>query len=415
MVDQQLWHFSRRGILGVPILMAGQAKAGTSSLENDIRRFVRFGVHRAGTIGEKRTATWLKRRLASFGYQARTEPFLIRTILDPSALITVNNQSVAAFPQWLPPAASLNTVIRGQILPLESEIQAPAIRIVTQPAPLMANWDGLLDALVARAVAKQATALILSINDPSDDVFVCNQHHPEPFSIPVLLVARRDLGRLVSASPPAASQAELSIKGRLIDTEALNVIGFKPGQGKTIVISTPLTGWFQCGGERGPGIALWLHTASLLARQPRPVLMLGTGSHEIGHKGMEHALAHGVAPRPDDVALWLHFGASLAAGKLDSQYGFATRQFLVGTEVTETLAKQDLGAFMPTFVIGTPTTLGEAGQVIGAGHRRFVGLSGQFPTFHTPLDQGQAVDFARLDGIASAASNLIQHFAALPD
>jgi hypothetical protein len=172
------------------------------------------------------------------------------------------------------------------------------------------------------------------------------------------------------------------------------------------VISTPLTGWFHCGGERGPGIALWLRTAAMLARSPRPVVMLGTGSHEIGHLGMAYALDHG-APAPDEVAVWLHFGASLAATRLDERYGFRSGQYLVGTDASAGLARQQLGGVLPTYVAGDGQTLGEAGQVIGAGHRNFIGMSGQFPTFHTPLDRGAAIDFVQLERIAGQVATLL--------
>ena len=179
----------------------------------------------------------------------------------------------------------------------------------------------------------------------------------------------------------------------------------KAGVGPMIVISTPLTGWFHCGGERGPGIALWLRMAALLARQSRPVLMLGTGSHEIGHLGMEHALKHG-APSPDQVQLWVHFGASLGATRLDARHNYKSGQYLVGTETTAVVAKEKLLSVMPFYVPGDSKTLGEAGQVIGAGHARFIGMSGQFPTFHTPLDKGEAIDFAQLERIAVASEAL---------
>ncbi len=91
---------------------------------------------------------------------------------------------------------------------------------------------------------------------------------------------------------------------------------------------------------------------------------------------MEHALSHG-APTPNEVALWVHFGASLAATKLDPQYRFKTPQYLVGLPTTESWAKSALSQHMPLYVKGNSATLGEAGQVIGAGHQRFVGLSGK--------------------------------------
>jgi hypothetical protein len=172
-----------------------------------------------------------------------------------------------------------------------------------------------------------------------------------------------------------------------------------------------LRGGFHCGGERGPGIALWLRMAAHLSKQERPVLMLGTGSHEVGHLGMEYALKNAgsnSAPNPADVALWLHFGASLGASRLDSVYGSKTQQYLVGLEATAAAAKAALSSVMPFYVPGNKQTLGEAGQVIGAGHQNFVGLSGIFPTFHTPKDKGEAIDYAKLDLIRQGAEALIQ-------
>jgi hypothetical protein len=123
---------------------------------------------------------------------------------------------------------------------------------------------------------------------------------------------------------------------------------------------------------------------------------------------MEHALANGVAPKPADVALWLHFGASLGATRLDDRYAFKSVQALVGLPQTETLAKQMLSDHMPLYLTGNDKTLGEAGQVIGAGYDRFIGLSGFFPTFHTPEDRGEAIDYAKLEAISAASAKLLQ-------
>lgn len=408
------WRISRRLFCVSPLLLGVEAGASPPNLASDVERYVGFGIHRAGTRGERRTAQWLRSRLDRLGYRTRLDRFPIDTLLDPGGTVAVGGMSIAAFPQWMPPAGSLNREIAAPLLPLASERAGPAIRIVTQPAPLLPNWTQPLDDLVAEAMRKQALALVLSINDPSNDLFVCNQHHREPLPIPVLLVARRDLGGLAAAAAdgPAASAM---VRGRAVATHALNVVGRKPGRGKTLVVSTPLTGWFQCGGERGPGIALWLRMAERLSRQSRPVLMLGTGSHEIGHLGMEHALAQDSIPGPDDVALWLHFGASLAASRLDARHGFTTQLGVVGTDLTGDQARAALGEAIPRYVQGSPATLGESGQVIGAGHRRFVAMSGQFPTFHTPLDNGEAVDFERLEQIAQAAEALVRDFAEAPD
>jgi hypothetical protein len=181
--------------------------------------------------------------------------------------------------------------------------------------------------------------------------------------------------------------------------------------GKMLVVSTPLTGWFTCGGERGPGIALWLRMARMLARSTRPVLLLGTAAHEIAHRGMEQALAE-LGPKPEDVALWLHFGASIAATATDRNYGVTSPQFVIGMPQTEAMAQRALVPVMRGYATGTPAAAGEAGQIIGAGHQRFVGLIGSFPQFHTPGDTGGAIDFARLEMVALAAEDLLSRAAA---
>jgi hypothetical protein len=90
----------------------------------------------------------------------------------------------------------------------------------------------------------------------------------------------------------------LQINGKLTKTNGYNVVAQKPVVHKAIVISTPLNGWFHCGAERGPRIALWLRIAARLEQSERPVLLLGTGRHEAGHFGMEFALTRNIVAQP---------------------------------------------------------------------------------------------------------------------
>jgi hypothetical protein len=376
------------------------------TLSDDVTQYVKLGEHRVGTDVESNTAQWLQQRLQDMGFATQLDRFSVRTVLEPSANLRLGDLSTTAFPQWLPPAQSLGQTITSQLLLFDNPQNSPAIRLIEKPFPFAANWTPKLDALVTEAKAKNATALVVAIDHSADGLFVSNQHSHDAFPIPVVLIAKRDLNNFVSRASQASGNAQLQIAGRLVDAQSINVVGKKSGVGKAIVISTPLTGWFQCGGERGPGIALWLHVASVLAKYDRPVLMLGTGSHEVGHFGMEHALAHG-APKPDDVALWVHLGASLGATKLDAQHKFKSPQALIARPTSEAFAKTHLSANLPIYVPGTKATLGEAGQVIGAGHERFVGMSGFFPGFHTPEDLGQAVDYAALEALSKNVVSMI--------
>ena len=86
------------------------------------------------------------------------------------------------------------------------------------------------------------------------------------------------------------------------------------GASRTLVVSTPRSGWFTCAGERGPGIAVWLHLARWAAANLKTVDLefLATSGHEYENVGGATYL-RAMAPKPDRVALWLHLGANVAA------------------------------------------------------------------------------------------------------
>jgi hypothetical protein len=413
---------SRRSFCASSLLLAAQPistayaqamhAASTKQLSDDVAHYVKLGEHRAGTEVELQTAQWLKQRLQGLSYATKLDPFPIETLLQPSGQLRVGDFTVNTFPQWLPPATSLNQPMSNRIIPLDAIDTTPAIRIVTKAIAFTANWIPRLDAIVAQAKAKNAVALVIAIEHSAEGLFVCNQHSHEAFPIPVALIGKRDLQTLVENSQLSSGpQAQLQINGKLTKANGCNVVAQKSGVGKTIVISTPLTGWFHCGAERGPGIALWLRVAAMLSTSQRPILLLGTGSHEVGHFGMEHALAQAI-PKPNEVALWLHFGASLGATKLDTQFRFKSPQALVGRPATEAIAKATLSANLPIYVPGNATTLGEAGQVIAAGYEQFVGMSGFFPGFHTAEDKGESIDFEILEKIAQGSEDLIARISA---
>jgi hypothetical protein len=406
---------NRRSFLALAMATTVASASGASarkrtaapSLADDVGTYVGFGPHRVGTPGQRKTARWLSGRLDRLGFETRVEPFAMETILNPTGSLRFAGETISAFPQWYPPKAALGKALTAPLKPLSEAAGQPSLRFVDTPIGFAPNWNKGLDQLAEAAAAKGALALILAIDIPSGDLFVCNQHSSTPLPLPVALVAKRDLPRLAAGAGQGAS---LRLSGKSATVDGANVVATKPGIGQRIIISTPLTGWFTCGGERGPGIALWLRMAKLLAASPRPVTMLGTGSHEIGHHGIEHHLAeHPIEPA--DVALWLHFGASLGATRLDEGAGFKSPQYLVGLPETEARAKAAFAKHLPFYVAGGPQTQGEAGPIIAAGHRSFMGMSGMFPAFHTEADRGEAIDFAKLEEIAGAAEGLLRQFA----
>jgi hypothetical protein len=378
------------------------AQTSESALAADIGTFLGFGIHRCGTAGERQTAQWLADRLDSLGYAVRTEAFPVRTYLDPGGRFTVGDLTTDAFPQWRAPVAALGQPIAGPLRPL-GQATPGCIALAEHLAPAGACWTKQQDlALAAKAAC--AAALVIAFDEPTDQIYTCNQDADQ--ALP-LLVAEVRKSALMAAWAKTGAAANLFVKGVPTATHGLYIAAHKAGEGEAIVISTPLTGWFTCGAERGPGIALMLKLARDLAGSKRPVWLLATGAHELGHQGMRLALKAQPLPRPDDTIVWVHLGAGIAAEALDARYGLRSPHALTIAEDLE----PEVGSLFPASrwlrVSPSPAAPGEGGDVIAAGYGRIIGMAGGFPGFHTPNDDGSAVDYAKLAVIGDGLSDLL--------
>jgi hypothetical protein len=162
------------------------------------------------------------------------------------------------------------------------------------------------------------------------------------------------------------------------------------------VLSTPLTGWFQCGAERGAGIAALIALGRSLRRTGRPIELAGTGAHEIGHLGMQRVIASGTAD-PQDVAVWCHLGASLGATGLDETGGPKSVHFMMANKQEDVRLRSFADGLGLQRLPATRSSPGEAGDVIRGGFENVIAFTGVFPGFHTPADDGRAVDLGRLE------------------
>ena len=163
-----------------------------------------------------------------------------------------------------------------------------------------------------------------------------------------------------------------------------------------VLVTTPLTGWFRCAGERGTGIAVALELAHELAAT-RPVLLVATTGHEIGFIGMHHYLAH----NEEDACAVLQLGASVGATE---RAGTEIRIALVDDLAIEVDAALDLALVPSGFRTvrhdGPWPTEGDGWRGRGVPVVSYVGF---FDRFHTPDDVPEAVTSpAFLETVAGA-------------
>ncbi|MGA0608578.1 hypothetical protein ACO2Q0_21525 [Phenylobacterium sp. VNQ135] len=265
------------------------------------------------------------------------------------------------------------------------------------------RWVTLVDPMAVRpladAFARGAAAVVLVTTGPSGQAVALNVSTGRPpFDRPVAILAPKDAGSLLAAAAERR-RGTLVVDGRAGRRPAFNLVArLDRGAAKTLVASTPRSGWFGCAAERGSGLAVWLALAHWLAQRSDGGLnveLVAASGHEYEYLGGEHYLEH-AAPKPADTRMWLHVGASAAA--LDwHEFGPALRPLPSADPQRVLTATADvIDRVRPAFagVTGLEATLvasaatagGELTNVLKAGYPTAIGLYGVHRYFHTRGD-----------------------------
>lgn len=278
----------------------------------DVERYVALGRHRTGSRADHATAEWLAEALIVAGFRVERQEWHFDRYDVGRACVTASGQRVFGLPQW-PVRTTKPGGIRAKAAPIDGDLRGK-IAVVSFPYSSHADiTNRSYEALLHHAFAGGAAAVIAVTEGPTGEVIALNAPNPDPWPIPVLLVAPREAGFLWSAAQNGG-ELHLVIEADLKrGASALNAIGRLEHGRATVVVSTPMSGWYTCGGERGPGIALWRGLARWAAARKDPVnwCFVATSGHEIGHGGMNRFM-HDGAPAQAETLLWLHLGAGIA-------------------------------------------------------------------------------------------------------
>ena len=432
-----------------------------ATLYRDVERYVAFGVHRSGTPGDRATAAWLADELERAGYGLDWLDFELETpVVGDCRLVLSQSEALDVFPKWpilapppsppAPPAsapAPPASAITGALARWPCPGGAAADRIVVMDLTLDQSPVGLR-ADLAQAAAQGARAVMLITHGVSGELVAQNTPLDAPMDpLPVALVAPKHADILDRASvrgDAATLVMEVEIAAAQV---ARSPIAIRPGiSDRWLVVVTPHSGWFTCGGERGPGIAIWLALARWAAKWvPRHHLLFMAGSgHELGMVA-ENRFIRERAPSPTLVDLWLHLGASIATRAWRESPERELGAGLDGPDVPE--RSGELVAD-PPILEGILTHLGDyAGYpsartvssfvetlqhqaradrqaqrpaaelpelmrfayftAVDAGYRPSLGLFGHHAYFHTPLDGAASTSPELLEPVARALARVI--------
>lgn len=400
------------------------SQAELAALQADLERYAGFGSKASGGPGDIATGAWLEETLGRWGYACRRQSFEVPFFEVKQASLSSGTAQVEVIPQGIVTPIGPGGVTAPLRLADASDL-AGAIALIVLPYK---RWAGLADPQVAKPLAsaleRGAAAVLLVTTGPTGEAIALNvSPHRQPAGKPVALLAPRDAAPFVDAARQGATASLIieGIGGGGARRPAFNLIArLERGAAKTLVLSTPRSGWFTCAAERGSGLAVWLALAEWLAKTHHGinVELLATSGHEYEYLGGEHYLKE-AAPSPATTRLWVHVGASAAARdwhelgprllplpSADPQRVLTATPDLLNTTRG---AFQGISGLEATYLADKVMADGELVNVLGAGYSSAIGLYGIHRYFHAQGDDLRCVDAAMVQPLVAAFRNVIDH------
>ncbi|MDQ2948242.1 MAG: hypothetical protein M3Y27_20285 [Acidobacteriota bacterium] len=289
-------------------------------LYRDVETYANLGEHRTATVVDIRTSQWLASELKQAGFAVERRPFRLRQFSLKAARFEVDGRVVESFPVWWPKPTGVKPVtgklrMMGTLRDGSSPTDLTGkIAVFSMPevrgASLVPN-SPVNPILTALAKAGAVAAIGISQVETGELMALNAMAGPEPWPVPFLLAGRKEESALAKSAAADATGSVLIDGSDDPQAEAYEVIGRLDRGGRLFIVSTPYSGWFHCAGERGPGIALWLALARWAPSRKDSFIFVASSAHELDGVGI-HSFVNEVAPKPGQVACWLHLGAGIA-------------------------------------------------------------------------------------------------------
>lgn len=383
----------------------------------DVDAYVGFGVHRTAHAGDVETSAWLEGRLRAAGLQTTSQGFVLRQFFLDEAWIDDGRGRIEAFPVWLPHATGPGGLTAPLVVVDES---TPASEIRDRVAWLDPSASATSRAgLDRKALEAGAAAIVFETTDGAglgilQAVNAARVHVSAERPVPTLIFGAAASERLRHS---IGRDVTLMIAGRMVDdARASNVVGRRVvgASADWIVVSTPSSGWFTNGGERGPGIAMLIALAEWVARRDDGLnyLFLATSGHELDFLGARLFHEARLAPPPERTRAWLHLGAQIATPPWSEVNGVLQpgERVTTGTlQASPDLATilRDAFADLPMYGLRTDTRIGEFRDLVEHGYRGLGIVGGSNPWFHVPGDDARSVSAATLAAVTSAVARAL--------
>ncbi|MBW2060705.1 MAG: hypothetical protein JRI95_03995 [Deltaproteobacteria bacterium] len=401
---------------------AAEAMLKGNALYKDVVVYAKLGPHMTGVKGDIATSKWIAGELKIAGLESRLQTWKLRQFFIHSCALTVGGHEVETFPFWYPKTTG-PAPVRAPLAVMTRDTGAGELKgriafVSSRNSARAAVYSRGINSIAVQAAKAGAVGLVVAVGSLSGDLPAINARQPfhqTPLPLPSVIIAIKDEARAAKAAK-AGLAASLLIDGEeKPDAQAHNLVGTLRRGDRWIVVTTPTSGWFECAGERGPGVALFLALARWAGQSQSQFsyLFLGNSGHELDNIGAHHTLDK-YAPSVEEVACWIHLGASISTRAwektpsglkpLPKVYGHLN---LVGTEDLMPILKpafENVPGFVPR---SRGRVAGELRHFMAAGYRAF-GFFGGHPFFHTRYDTPATTEPAFLEPVGIALIDVIQ-------
>jgi hypothetical protein len=360
-----------------------------ATLYQHVVDYAAIGDHHTGTDADASARRWLRGELTARGARVEEQPYRFERYA-ASARVTARERALRALPLFYGGVGAVDAA-DPPVVPVGFGAGQPEIDV---------------DDLVGRtATATRASALVLATGGDDGRLVAVNR---APVSRPDTPLVALVAGAEINAAARRRERLRVEIDAELVAGESATVVArLGPEAADPYVVTTPLTGWFACAGERGTGIAVAIEVATRLAAR-HPVLVVATTGHELGFLGLRDYLARSCL-RPRAV---LHLGAGVAAGDPEADGTVALHPLRAAFT---TLARCDRVAraleparYSVVEMKGPWPGEGQDWRHLGVP---VLSLVAGFARFHTPDDVPAAVTspalLARVCDAVSAAADLL--------
>lgn len=341
-----------------------------------VEEYSAFGDHRTGTAPDLAACGWFFEQLEAIGATCERRNVVFDRFDASARLTSAAGEPIACEPVYYSALGSFET-------------RDFAVAEVTS------NAVGNPHALDQALGGDPSVPVVVAIDSPADMVRMPNRPIADCTGPAAVVV-------------PADRASELD--GAVLGFEAQLVPGIceassavlGPADGRPVVVTTPLSGWYQCAGERGTGIAVALDLVESLSADHR-VTVVACSGHELAHTGLvvwlDDASELGTVPAGPVI----HLGASVASLEPDGSGGrrFARRR---AAHTIEALHLDDLvepAGFVSTY--DPRPWLGEGGTWRNYTQSPVLSFAGHSHWFHTPGDVPANSTSAEALGTASRA------------